>query len=144
MFCCRALIFIVRSETFFQIEFENSSALLLILDSYAFPYGYASILLSVGARQTGALSIFFMPYFSRIPFPSVGTKIDFPYCSFFQTSCCGGCGKSKRQLLDTKIKYILLSIYTCFFVSTFTGYLQTIARCSTVQDTLLDEMKTLG
>ena len=75
------------------MEFEHSSALLVLLDAYAFPY---EDILFIGRRsvKTGAVCLFSLPYFLfRIIFPSVGAEIDFPWGSFFQTSCCGGCGK---------------------------------------------------
>ena len=64
----------------------------MLLDAYALPY---EDILFIGRRsvKTGAVYMFSLLYFFRTIFPSVGAKNNFPWGSFFQTSCRGGRGK---------------------------------------------------
>ena len=141
MFCCRALIFIMRSEKFIVLDrvwklkciITDTRFICISLRICEYPF--------IGRRAVDRSSIY---VFSALIFPySISFRMGqliFRVVHFFKQVVVEDVENQKKI-----VTWHQNQIYTSFFISTF--FLRSISiiyRCSTVQDTLLDEMKTLG
>ena len=141
MFCCRALIFIMRSEKFIVLDrvwklkciITDTRFICISLRICEYPF--------IGRRAVDRSSIY---VFSALIFSyfisfRMGQLI-FRVVHFFKQVVVEDVENQKKI-----VTWHQNQIYTSFFISTF--FLRSISiiyRCSTVQDTLLNEMKTLG
>ena len=143
MFCCRALIFIMRSEKFIVLDrvwklkciITDTRFICISLRICEYPF--------IGRRAVDRSSIY---VFSALIFPySISFRRNKDWLSvwfIFSNQLLWRMWKIKKKKIVTWHEN---QIYTSFFISIF--FLRSISiiyRCSTVQDTLLNEMKTLG
>ena len=141
MFCCRALIFIMRSEKFIVLDrvwklkciITDTRFICISLRICEYPF--------IGRRAVDRSSIY---VFSALIFSyfisfRMGQLI-FRVVHFFKQVVVEDVENQKKI-----VTWHQNQIYTSFFISTF--FLRSISiiyRCSTVQDILINEMKTLG
>ena len=141
MFCCRALIFIIRPKKFIVLDrvwklkciITDTRFICISLRICEYPF--------IGRRAVDRSSIY---VFSALIFSyfisfRMGQLI-FRVVHFFKQVVVEDVENQKKI-----VTWHQNQIYTSFFISTF--FLRSISiiyRCSTVQDTLLNEMKTLG
>ena len=141
MFCCRALIFIMRSEKFIVLDrvwklkciITDTRFICISLRICEYPF--------IGRRAVDRSSIY---VFSALIFSyfisfRMGQLI-FRVVHFFKQVVVEDVENQKKI-----VTWHQNQIYTSFFISTF--FLRSISiiyKCSTVQDILINEMKTLG